>query len=273
MTRTLITAHSDLIATGYCGEVTTLDLILMLSLPKTFTAALTDILTCTNHGLLNGDKVIVRNDDGFLPKPFDYQTVYHVRDVTTNTLKLAPTAGGAAIDITWIGSGTNKLVKVTILYLATKDVLINGIQYLGNLRPSDEGLKMTNGQIVDRMNVEVQNVDKAMGLSITGQVSALDGALGIIGTIHQDLSGGLEYYDARLPGEIRSAVVDEAEAKVAFTVESDLEAEYTGEIISERFPFRDVPPPPLTGVIDDRSDPNDFIRSRKSWLFGNLLED
>lgn len=56
----------------------------------TFTSVFgTDVITCAGHGLSNGDIVQLTNTGGALPAPLAASTDYVVRDVTTNTLKLA----------------------------------------------------------------------------------------------------------------------------------------------------------------------------------------
>jgi hypothetical protein len=72
---------------------------------KAFTvAASTDIFSSTAHGFSSGDAVVLRT--GLTPgAPLAAGTVYFVRDVATNTFKVAATVGGAAINITSDGSG------------------------------------------------------------------------------------------------------------------------------------------------------------------------
>lgn len=69
----------------------------------------TDVITKTAHGLTNGTYARVSNIGGLLPAPLDAGTDYYVRDVTTDTFKLALTAGGSAINITTNGTGTQIL--------------------------------------------------------------------------------------------------------------------------------------------------------------------
>ncbi|MBX3267106.1 MAG: hypothetical protein KF831_10400 [Acidobacteria bacterium] len=72
---------------------------------KTFTAnSATDVITCTAHGYSNGDMIIHLGGD--LPAPIVAGQIYYVRDVTTDTYKIAETSGGAAINLTTNGSGT-----------------------------------------------------------------------------------------------------------------------------------------------------------------------
>jgi hypothetical protein len=76
----------------------------------TFTAdSSTDVITSTAHPFSNSDEVRVANSGGGLPAPLVVNTSYFVRDATANTLKLSATQGGAAINLTSNGSGTNTL--------------------------------------------------------------------------------------------------------------------------------------------------------------------
>lgn len=81
----------------------------LLGVGQQFTAATSDTITCVGHGLLDGQAVRVRNQGGGLPAPLDEATKYFVRDKTDDTFKLALTQGGAAIDITTIGTGIHKV--------------------------------------------------------------------------------------------------------------------------------------------------------------------
>lgn len=75
----------------------------------TFTAdASTNFLTSAAHGLVDGQEIAVANTGGALPAPLVKTKRYFVRDKTANTFKLALTVGGAAIDLTTAGTGTNK---------------------------------------------------------------------------------------------------------------------------------------------------------------------
>jgi len=74
----------------------------------TFTAdAGTDFCTAVSHGLSDGDAILVATSASDLPLNLAVQTLYYVRDKTTNTFKLALTAGGSAIDIGDAGTGTH----------------------------------------------------------------------------------------------------------------------------------------------------------------------
>lgn len=59
--------------------------------------AATNVLTSNGHGFSNGDEVRFAAVTG--GSPLDLETAYYVRDATTNTFKLAFTAGGVAIDL------------------------------------------------------------------------------------------------------------------------------------------------------------------------------
>jgi len=75
---------------------------------QSFTAdAGTDFLTAAAHGYNDGDPVVLEElrIGASLPTGLSEGTVYFVRDKTTNTFKLAATAGGVAIDVTAAGSG------------------------------------------------------------------------------------------------------------------------------------------------------------------------
>ncbi len=78
-----------------------------------FTAdAATDVITSTAHGLTNTQAVILVSSTT-LPAGLAANTVYYVRDATTDTFKLATSSGGIAIDITDTGTGTHKWRRPT----------------------------------------------------------------------------------------------------------------------------------------------------------------
>ena len=70
-----------------------------------------DTITLNSHGLNDGDVVHFANTGGGLPGGISAKTIYYVRDKTTNTFKITATRGGAALDITSNGSGTNSVYK------------------------------------------------------------------------------------------------------------------------------------------------------------------
>lgn len=94
---------------------------------QNFTAAVTDVITCTAHGFVDGQVVTV-DSTTTLPAGLSRSTNYWVRDKTTDTFKLAATSGGAAIDITSTGTGTHWVIPcvVTPISLDAGDVLVIG---------------------------------------------------------------------------------------------------------------------------------------------------
>lgn len=80
------------------------------ALSTVFTAATTDIITATAHGLSNGDRIFVKTTTT-LPGGLSVATVYYVINKTTNTFKVSLTYGGAAVDITTTGTGTHTYTK------------------------------------------------------------------------------------------------------------------------------------------------------------------
>lgn len=67
----------------------------------------TDVLTRAGHGLAVNDIVHVTNAGGGLPAPFTANTVYFVKTVVdADNFTVSATRGGAVLDITTAGSGT-----------------------------------------------------------------------------------------------------------------------------------------------------------------------
>lgn len=103
-----------------------------------FTAdAGTDVCTATGHGFVDADITQVATLGGVLPTALSASVNYHVRDATDNTLKLAATAGGAAIDITAAGTVPNVL---GLLDKEIEQALQLLVQYLEQ-RDANEKLK------------------------------------------------------------------------------------------------------------------------------------
>jgi hypothetical protein len=89
---------------GLLAAITT-NAVSALATGQSFTVAATgDASTANGHGFANGDQVVLSALTG--ATGLVAGTEYYVRDVTTNTYKLALTLGGAAIDVTVDGSGT-----------------------------------------------------------------------------------------------------------------------------------------------------------------------
>lgn len=98
-----------------------------------FTAdATTDIITAPAHGFANGDTVTFYG--GTPPGGLTEGTVYFVRDVTTDTFKVAATNGGAAINLTSVGSQLCVVSKiVTETFAAAGQVNVTTFSHNLNL--------------------------------------------------------------------------------------------------------------------------------------------
>lgn len=94
------------------GKFTPMSAVIPTSIEAVITASNT--IEITGHGLSDTDPVrILPIDDATLPDPLFATNVYYVVNATADTIKLAATSGGSAIDLTTAGSGTLYLVKVT----------------------------------------------------------------------------------------------------------------------------------------------------------------
>lgn len=69
----------------------------------------TDILTCVGHGLANGNPQRVQTIGGVLPAGLTAGTDYYVVNRAADTLQLALTSGGSAVNITSAGTVPNVL--------------------------------------------------------------------------------------------------------------------------------------------------------------------
>lgn len=67
----------------------------------------TDVITAVAHGLANGTAMFLKNFGGALPTGLSPNTLYYVVNQTVNTFQLSATLGGAAINFTTNGTGTN----------------------------------------------------------------------------------------------------------------------------------------------------------------------
>lgn len=68
--------------------------------------AATDVVTANSHGFVNGNRLLL-DSTVTLPAGLSANTIYFVIAATTNTFKLATSAGGTAIDITGTGTGVH----------------------------------------------------------------------------------------------------------------------------------------------------------------------
>lgn len=95
-----------------------------------------DLMTDTAHGLSNGDRVLITGSG--VSAPLVAGTVYYVRDVTTDTFKLALTSGGAAINLS--SDSTNQFWQ---------EVLLDGTDYEVDLLQS--AVRFLTAQAADRI--------------------------------------------------------------------------------------------------------------------------
>jgi len=88
------------------------DTTALMALVGGFTAdSGTDTFTFASHGLTNGTAVQVRNNGGALPAGLAIDTEYYIVSAAANTFQLSATSGGAAINITTNGTGTQYVYK------------------------------------------------------------------------------------------------------------------------------------------------------------------
>ena len=59
-----------------------------------------DIVKCTAHGLLNGDKVLLKAGGGALPAELNGYTTYYVVNKAADYFKVSLTSGGGAVEFT-----------------------------------------------------------------------------------------------------------------------------------------------------------------------------
>lgn len=113
-TDNLIRIISGIVATQFTAASTTIVLdpghntFFRTPLTAAYTAdSTTDTLTSASHGLATGDRVAFYNTGGALPGGISEYVEYFVLNASTNTFQIAATYGGAVIDISSNGSGTN----------------------------------------------------------------------------------------------------------------------------------------------------------------------
>jgi hypothetical protein len=80
----------------------------------TVTIASPGVFTFNSHGFLANDRVILQTT-GALPTGLSVNTVYFVRNPTTNTFELSTTSGGASINTTGTQSGTHTINSESFL--------------------------------------------------------------------------------------------------------------------------------------------------------------
>lgn len=92
-------------------------------LQAVFTAAVTDIITSSVHGLKNDD-IVQLTTDTTLPAGLSLSTTYYIIEVTADTFKLALTPGGVAVSITDTGTG------IHTFHLKGHALLVRGFRHL-----------------------------------------------------------------------------------------------------------------------------------------------
>lgn len=100
-----------------------------------FTAAVSDVITSTAHGLKVGD-VIEAKSSTTLPAGMSATTPYYVIEVpSADTFKVSATKGGTTINVTDTGTGTHTWLKQG----AGKAVCVTGLDYLTLSLDTDGG--------------------------------------------------------------------------------------------------------------------------------------
>ena len=96
-----------------------------------------DTVTATAHGLSNAD-CISFTTTGTLPNPLQALTPYWVVSSTTNTIQVAATPGGSALNITTTGSGTHT-IKNSGRWGTPLNITVKGTQTLGTKFDNSSG--------------------------------------------------------------------------------------------------------------------------------------
>jgi hypothetical protein len=135
-----------------------------------FTAnASTDtITTSSNHGVANDIRVVVQGSS--LPGGLVSGRVYFGKSVTANTMQLALTAGGAAVDITSAGSGGTVYCEV---YASNAKSDIQDWTFEGANVANLNGVMVSLQQQTDWYKVRVNNCP-GYGIKVTGQQANWD---------------------------------------------------------------------------------------------------
>lgn len=106
--------YSDLLSIGIVFMFNGIEMVSpATSILKTFTAAISDVITSVGHGFQDGRYVAVAST-GTLPAGLDEVTPYYVINSTADTFKLSTTLGGGAVDITDAGSGTHYIGNIAL---------------------------------------------------------------------------------------------------------------------------------------------------------------
>lgn len=134
-------------------------------------------LTSNNHGLTSGQRIHVEST-GTLPGNLAADTVYWVRDVTTNTFGLSATDGGSAITTSSAGSGTHTTEfrpKAAILPIVkhananASHVLIENIEFKSINTPALENIfEFQNLDTIEIKNCKWERIGTQAGPSWMG---------------------------------------------------------------------------------------------------------
>ena len=79
-----------------------------LSFATTDVNIIANTITYSSHGFTNGNRVQL-SSSGTLPSPLNAGTTYFIVGAALNTFQLSLTVGGAAIDLTTVGTGTHSV--------------------------------------------------------------------------------------------------------------------------------------------------------------------
>jgi hypothetical protein len=189
----------------------------------TVTAATTDICTLAGHGLAAGTRVRLTTAGGALPAGLAAATDYYLRDVTTDTFKLAATPGGAAVDVTGTGTGTHSLTTFEAVNAFAGERRAIHLAF----RPLDDNEKMRSMLgIPQTMNI-LPGVEPETGLAFTWYLWQDSNGTNPTGDIYAScvvafgIKAGREIADETLPGEqTAGAGMDKAGLRIVETAAS-----------------------------------------------------
>lgn len=134
-----------------------------------------DTITLTNNDLADNDMVLV-SSTGDLPTPLEENTIYFVLNRSINSIQLATAAGGTAINITYVGTGTHTISSD--LTTLTFDEIPDNI---------------TAGDEIDFLQTEVGH--KTYSYDVEIPASGLDSDAGTIVFAAADVPDGFEVGD------------------------------------------------------------------------------
>lgn len=114
----------------------------------TFTAATTDIVTATAHGLETGDGPLFGTSSGTLPAGLTLATGYYAIKIDANTFYVATSRqnalAGTRVDITGTGSGTHTFADDS----TTERVHWHSLGLLGDAQDGAIGLTLAQGYML-----------------------------------------------------------------------------------------------------------------------------